>query len=42
VLLLALIDSKTARDLIARKLKRSLPALQKRINLLKKRQKPVI
>jgi hypothetical protein len=36
-LLLALLESKTKRDAIARKLKRSLPAIQKRINILRKK-----
>jgi hypothetical protein len=36
-LLLALLDSKTTRDTIVRKLKRSRPAIQKRISILRKR-----
>jgi hypothetical protein len=37
-LLLALLDSKTERILIGRRLKRSLPAIQTRINILRKRR----
>jgi predicted transcriptional regulator len=38
VLLRALLDAKTDRDLIARKLKRSRPAIQRRINILMKKR----
>jgi hypothetical protein len=40
-LLLALLDSGTTRDLIVRKLKRSRPAIQKRINILRKKREAV-
>jgi hypothetical protein len=40
-LLLSLIDSKTARDLIARKLKRSRLAIEKRIYILRKKREAV-
>jgi hypothetical protein len=41
-LLLALLDSKTTRDLIVRKLRRSRPAIQKRINILRKKREAEI
>jgi hypothetical protein len=40
-LLLALLDSNTTRDLIVRKPKRSRLAIQKRINILRKKREAV-
>ena len=40
-LLMALLDSGTTRDLIVRKLKRSRLAIQKRINILRKKREAV-